>query len=148
VHNVLLRAAASEPGSGGTRIEGAVLLHPYFVGSTAIEGESESAVAAIAKLWAFACPDAADPWINPTVPGAEAGLDRLGCDRVLVCAVEEDLPAARDRAYYDAVAASAWPGSAAWLESERVGHVFFLMEPECENAKRLVDRIVAFIAGS
>jgi hypothetical protein len=60
---------------------------------------------------------------------------------MLVCATE-DLLAARDHAYYEAVTASAWPGSVAWLQSEGVGHIFFLMESECENAKRLMERIV------
>ncbi|CAL5081803.1 unnamed protein product [Urochloa decumbens] len=154
VHNLLVRASSSVSGCGsGTKIiEGAVLLHPFFVGSTAVEGESESAVAITAKMWAVACPDAAggadDPWINPTAPAAAPALERLGCKRMLVCAAEEDWLAARDRAYYDAVASSAWPGSAAWLESEGEGHVFFLFKPECERAKQLMERVVAFIAGA
>jgi hypothetical protein len=35
-----------------------------------------------------------------------------------------------------------------WLESHGENHVFFLGKPECENAKRLMDRLVAFIAGA
>ena len=149
VHNVLVRASSAE---NAARIEGAVLLHPFFGGSTAIEGEPERAVVNTAKWWASACPDAAngadDPRINPTAPGAPA-LERLGCERMLVCAAEKDwVAAARDRAYYDAVAASAWPGSAAWLETEGEEHVFFLLKPECDRAKALMDRVVAFIAGA
>nr|TKW19771.1 hypothetical protein SEVIR_4G041801v2 [Setaria viridis] len=144
-----MRASSAD---NAPRIEGAVLLHPFFGGIMAIEGEPECAVVITAKVWAFACPDAAggadDPRINPTAPGAAAGLESLGCERLLVCAAAKDWLVARDRAYYDAAAASAWPGSAAWLESEGLGHVFFLMKPECENAKRLMERIVAFIAGS
>ncbi|CAN6174586.1 unnamed protein product [Urochloa humidicola] len=154
VHNLLVMTSSSSV-SGGSRtaeIEGAILLHPFFVGSTAVEGEPEHALAITSKMWAVACPDAAggadDPWINPTAPGAAAALERLWCKRVLVCAAEEDWLAARDRAYYDAVAASAWPGSAAWLESEGEGHVFFLLKPECERAKQLMERVVAFIAGA
>ncbi|PUZ71025.1 hypothetical protein GQ55_2G281500 [Panicum hallii var. hallii] len=148
VHNVLVRASSAE---NAARIEGAVLLHPFFGGSTAIEGEPERAVVITAKVWASACPDAADgaddPRINPTTPGAPA-LERLGCERMLVCAAEKDWLVARDRAYYDAVAASAWPGSAAWLETEGEEHVFFLLKPECDRAKALMDRVVAFIAGA
>ncbi|CAN6204686.1 unnamed protein product [Urochloa humidicola] len=129
VHNVLVRAAAAEE-EDAPRIEGAVMLHPFFGGSAAIEGEPEHAVVITEKVWAFACPDAAggadDPRINPTSPGAAAAaaLERLGCERVLVCAAGKDWLVARDRAYYDAVAASAWPGSAAWLETEGEEHVF------------------------
>jgi len=148
VHNVLVRASSAE---NAARIEGAVLLHPWFGGSTAIEGEPERAVVITAKVWACACPDAADGAddrrINPTAPGAPA-LERLGCERMLVCTAEKDWLVARDRAYYDAVAASAWPGSAAWLETEGEEHVFFLLKPECDRAKALMDRVVAFIAGA
>jgi acetyl esterase/lipase len=148
VHNVLTMASSAD---NAPRIEGAVMLHPFFGGSTAIEGEPERAVAITAKVWAFACPDAAggadDPRINPMAPGAVVGLAHLGCERLLVCAAAKDWLAARGRAYYDAVAASAWPGSAAWLETEGEEHVFFLLKPECDRARTLMDRVVAFIAG-
>lgn len=149
VHNVLMKASSAD--KGAPRIEGAVLLHAFFGGSTAIDGEPERAVAITKKLWSFACRDAAggadDPRINPTAPGAPA-LECLGCLRVLVCAAEKDWLAARDRAYYEALAGSAWPGSAQWLQSSGEDHVFFVMKPGCDNAKRLMDHVVAFIAGA
>ncbi|KAF8781148.1 hypothetical protein HU200_001125 [Digitaria exilis] len=150
VHNVLMRASSS-CSEDAARIEGAVMLHPFFGGSTAIEGEPERAVAITEKVWAFACPDAAegadDPRINPTAPGAP-GLDGLGCERVMVCAAEKDWLVPRNRAYYDAVVASAWPGSAAWVETEGEEHVFFLHKPDCDRAKALMDHVLAFIAGT
>ncbi|CAN6196208.1 unnamed protein product [Urochloa humidicola] len=150
VHNVLMRASSEE--DDAPRIEGAVMLHPFFGGSAAIEGEPEHAVAITEKVWTFACPDAVggadDPRINPTAPGAAAALERLGCERVLVCAAAKDWLVARDRVYYDAVAASAWAGRAAWFETEGEQHVFFLLKPECDGAKVLMDRVVAFIAGA
>jgi hypothetical protein len=85
--------------------------------------------------------------MNPLAPGAPA-LEKLGCARMLVCAGKQDALYVRDRAYYEAVAASAWPGDVAWLESEGEDHDFFLPKPECENAKQLMDRVVAFIAGA
>ncbi|WVZ65217.1 hypothetical protein U9M48_014619 [Paspalum notatum var. saurae] len=149
VHNMLVRGASSA--DNAPRIEGAVLLHPYFGGSTAMEGEEEGAVAVTAMMWASACPGAADgaddPRFNPIAPGAPE-LERIGCERVLVCTAEKDWLATRGRAYYEAVVASAWPGDAAWLESKGEEHVFFLLKPECENAKQLMDRVVAFIAGA
>ncbi|KAL6846282.1 hypothetical protein ACP4OV_023730 [Aristida adscensionis] len=154
VHNVLVRAAAAaatSDGDGPTRIEGAILLHPFFGGSTAIAGETERAVEITGKVWPLACPGAVDgaddPSINPTARGAP-GLERLGCERMLVCAAAKDWLAPRDRAYYDAVAASAWRGSAAWVETEGEEHVFFLQKPECDGAKALMARVVAFIAGA
>ncbi|XP_015696813.2 2-hydroxyisoflavanone dehydratase-like [Oryza brachyantha] len=145
-HEMLVRAAAS----GGPRMEGAILLHPWFGGSKEIEGEPEGGAAITAAMWSYACPEAAagadDPRLNPLAPGGPA-MEKLPCERMLVCAGQKDVLAPRNRAYYDAVAASAWRGSLEWLESEGEGHVFFLGKPECENAKQLMDRVVAFMAG-
>ncbi|EAZ39755.1 hypothetical protein OsJ_24193 [Oryza sativa Japonica Group] len=147
VHDVLLRASSNK----GPRIEGAIMLHPFFGGSTAIDGESDEAVYIASKVWPFACPGAVngvdDPRMNPTAPGAPA-LEKLGCERLLVCTAQEDWLVARGRAYYGAVAASAWRGSAAWHETEGEGHVFFLRDPGCDKAKQLMDRVVAFIASA
>ncbi|CAL5064017.1 unnamed protein product [Urochloa decumbens] len=148
VHDMLLRAS----GAGGLpRVEGAIMLHPWFGGNTPIEGEPEGAPAAMAGLWMYACPGAVggadDPRMNPLAPGAPA-LEKLACARMLVCAGKMDALYVRDRAYYEAVAASAWPGDVAWHESEGEEHVFFLPKPECENAKQLMNTVVAFIAGA
>jgi len=148
VHDMLLRASGN---GGGPRIEGAVMLHPWFGRNAPIEGEPEGFSAATAGLWTYACPGAVggadDPRMNPLAPGAPP-LEKLGCARMLVCAGKKDALYLRDRAYYEAVAASAWPGDVAWLESEGEDHDFFLGKPECENAKKLMDRVVAFIAGA
>uniref|UniRef100_A0A0E0QSE9 Alpha/beta hydrolase fold-3 domain-containing protein n=2 Tax=Oryza TaxID=4527 RepID=A0A0E0QSE9_ORYRU len=148
VHDMLLRAASN----GGPRIEGALLLHPWFGGSTVLEGEPPAAAALTGMIWCYACPGASggadDPRMNPLAPGAPA-LEKLACERMLVAAGQTDGLAARDRAYYDAVAASPWRGTATWVESEGEGHVFFLEKPECDKAKQLMDRVVEFIsAGS
>ncbi|KAF8695147.1 hypothetical protein HU200_037758 [Digitaria exilis] len=148
VHDMLLRAS----GNGGSpRVEGAVMLHPWFGGSKRIEGETEVAAEVTAVFWKYACPGAVggvdDPRLNPLAPGAPA-LEKLGCARMLVCTGSKDWFYARGRAYYEAVAASAWPGEVAWHESEGEEHVFFLEKPECEKAEQLMDRVVAFVAGA
>ncbi|OEL22929.1 putative carboxylesterase 12 [Dichanthelium oligosanthes] len=151
VHNVLVKLASlSHPAA--PRIEGAILLHPWFGGNTLVEGEDAAKAKEMATVWEFACPGTADgaddPRFNPMAPGAP-GLESLRCERMLVCAGEKDWAAARDRAYYAALAASAWPGSTAWLESEGEGHVFFLDKPGCTNARELMmDGIVTFVHGS
>ncbi|CAN6210946.1 unnamed protein product [Urochloa humidicola] len=147
VHNILVRLD-SLPHPAAPRIEGAILLHPWFGGNALVEGEDATRAKEMARIWEFACPGAAggadDPRMNPMAPGAPA-LESLRCERMLVCAGEKDWAAARDRAYYAAVAASAWPGRTAWLESEGEGHVFFLEKPECTKARELMDRVVTFI---
>ncbi|CAM0951707.1 unnamed protein product [Alopecurus aequalis] len=151
VHNVLIRASVQP----APRVEGAILLHPWFGGNTMVEGEAEAMARDMAMLWEFACPGAVggadDPRFNPMAPGTP-GLENLRCERMLVCAGLKDWAAARDRAYYAAVSTSAWRGSAwrggvAWFESEGEEHVFFLQKPDGANAKELMDRVVAFIAG-
>ncbi|GJN33777.1 hypothetical protein PR202_gb22400 [Eleusine coracana subsp. coracana] len=113
---------------------------------------TERAVEIAVKVWGFACPDAVngadDPRFNAAAPGNASRLQHLGCDRMLVCAAEKDWLAPRVREYYGAVTASAWRGSAAWLETEGEEHVFFLLKPECDRAKALMDRVVAFIAAA
>ncbi|KAK1631391.1 hypothetical protein QYE76_005706 [Lolium multiflorum] len=147
VHDMLMRVADS----GGPNVEGAILLHPWFCGSTPIEREPPAVTMVTGMLWSYACPGAAggadDPRMNPLAPGAPA-LDKLGCVRMLVTAGLEDGLAARNRAYHDAVAGSSWSGNAAWHGSDGEGHVFFLGKPGCEKGKQLMDRIVAFIAGA
>ncbi|CAN6174588.1 unnamed protein product [Urochloa humidicola] len=150
VHNVLIRLASISDDPAAPRIEGAILLHPWFGGNALVEGEDATKAKEMAAVWEFACPGAAggagadDPRMNPMAPGTPA-LESLRCERMLVCAGEKDWAAARDRAYYAAVSASAWAGSAAWLESEGEGHVFFLEKPECAKARELMDRVVTFV---
>ncbi|KAK3133537.1 hypothetical protein QOZ80_6AG0537800 [Eleusine coracana subsp. coracana] len=150
-HDMLVRASGNGD-DGPTSIEGAILFHPWFGGSTLIDGEEESSWEFNARFWAFVCPGAVggsdDPRVNPVAPGAPPMEKQLGCKRMLVCAATEDKLFARERAYYDAVAASAWPGTVDWFESDGEEHVFFLNKPECDKAKQLMDRVVAFIAGA
>ncbi|KAL6846284.1 hypothetical protein ACP4OV_023732 [Aristida adscensionis] len=152
VHDILIKLASpSSTSRPAPRIEGAILLHPWFGGSTLVEGEDPESAKVMAAIWEFACGGAAaggadNPRFNPMAPGAP-GLEGLRCDRMLVCAGEKDVLAARGRAYYAAVAASAWRGGAAWFESEGEGHVFFLEKPEGAKARELMDRVVAFVAG-
>ncbi|KAG2635492.1 tuliposide A-converting enzyme 1, chloroplastic-like [Panicum virgatum] len=152
VYNVAMMAAAEgEAGSAaGARIEGAVLLHAGFGGREPIDGETTEWAAFSEKLWSFACPEATDgaddPRMNPLVAAAPS-LRNLPCKRVLVCAAERDSLRPRDRAYYEALAASGWSGAVEWFESLGQEHVFFLFKPGCDEAVVLMDRLVAFFAG-
>ena len=152
VHNVAMMAAAEgEAGSAaGARIEGAVLLHAGFGGREPIDGETPEWAAFSEKLWAFAFPEATDgaddPRMNPLVAAAPS-LRNLPCKRVLVCAAERGSLRPRDRAYYEALAASGWSGAVEWFETKGQEHVFFLFKPGCDEAVALMDRLVAFFAG-
>ncbi|XP_025799445.1 tuliposide A-converting enzyme 1, chloroplastic-like [Panicum hallii] len=156
VHNVAMMAASEGEAAPGTaaaaaRVEGAVLLHAGFGGREPIDGETPEWAAFSEKLWVFACPEATDgaddPRMNPLVAAATS-LRNLPCKRVLVCAAERDLLRPRDRAYYEALAASGWSGKVEWFESRGQEHAFFLFEPGCDEAVALMDRLVAFFAGN
>uniref|UniRef100_A0A0E0KR87 Alpha/beta hydrolase fold-3 domain-containing protein n=1 Tax=Oryza punctata TaxID=4537 RepID=A0A0E0KR87_ORYPU len=133
------------------RLKGIVLIHPWFWGREPIGGE-EAAAGEQKGLWEFVCPDAADgaddPRMNPTAAGAP-GLENLACEKVMVCVAEGDTLRWRGRAYAEA-AARARGGEASavaeLLESEGVGHVFYLFEPAHEKADELLRRIAAFIS--
>uniref|UniRef100_A0A0D9VHB4 Alpha/beta hydrolase fold-3 domain-containing protein n=1 Tax=Leersia perrieri TaxID=77586 RepID=A0A0D9VHB4_9ORYZ len=130
------------------RLKGAVFIHPWFWGSEAVGEETRDAEgrARGAGLWMFACPDTSgmdDPRMNPMAPGAP-GLERLACDRVMVCAAEGDFLRWRAHAYAAAVAA-ARGGGVEVLETEGEGHVFYLFDPDGDKAKEMMDRMVAFV---
>jgi acetyl esterase/lipase len=153
----------------GAGLRGVVLIHPWFWGKEPIGGEQEHrrprAKRAEAEgrgrkkhLWEFVCPGAVDgvddPRMNPTAPGAP-GLESLACEKVMVCVAEGDHLRWRGKAYAEAVAQAkkgvaraellADTAAVEMLESEGVGHVFFLLDPEMEEAKELLGRIAAFV---
>ncbi|KAK1295825.1 putative carboxylesterase 2 [Acorus calamus] len=135
-------------GGGGVQIEGVVLVHPYFWGSTDTTEEalSEEERAKHDKMWRFVCPTSEgvdDPRVNPLAEGAPS-LAGLGCERVLVCEAEKDFLRGRGRTYCEGLKRSGWKGTAEFVETEGEGHVFHLFNPECENAKVLMKRMMSF----
>ncbi|KAM0873385.1 hypothetical protein ACQ4PT_038096 [Festuca glaucescens] len=131
------------------KLRGIVLIHPWFWGKEPIgeEPRPENKGGVEEKgLWEFVCPDAADgaddPRMNPTAAGAP-GLEKLACEKVMVCVAEGDFLRWRGRAYAEAAARARGPEPAVELfESEGVGHVFYLYEPAAEKARELLQRIV------
>uniref|UniRef100_A0A0D3ERG1 Alpha/beta hydrolase fold-3 domain-containing protein n=1 Tax=Oryza barthii TaxID=65489 RepID=A0A0D3ERG1_9ORYZ len=115
------------------RLKGIVMIHPWFWGKEPIGGE--------------AADGADDPRMNPTAAGAP-GLENLACEKVMVCVAEGDTLRWRGRAYAEAVVRARGGEAAAveLLESEGVGHVFYLFEPGHEKADELLRRIAAFIS--
>ncbi|KAK1295832.1 putative carboxylesterase 2 [Acorus calamus] len=141
-HNIAMRS-----GGGGVRIEGVVLVHPYFWGSTeTTEALSEEERAKREGVWRFVCPTSKgvdDPRVNPLAEGA-LSLAGLGSERVLVCEAEKDFLRGRGRTYYEGLKRSGWKGTAEFVETEGEGHVFHLFNPGCESAKVLMKRLVSF----
>uniref|UniRef100_A0A0E0K1D6 Alpha/beta hydrolase fold-3 domain-containing protein n=1 Tax=Oryza punctata TaxID=4537 RepID=A0A0E0K1D6_ORYPU len=146
-HHLAMHHAADHPPPH--RLRGAVLIHPWFWGSEAVGEESPDPEgrARGAGLWVYACPGTTgmdDPRMNPMAPGAPA-LERLGCDRVMVCAAEGDFLRWRAHAYAGAVAAAKGDAAVEVLETTGEGHVFHLFDPDGGKAKELLYRMVAFV---
>ncbi|KAJ1268851.1 hypothetical protein BS78_07G165000 [Paspalum vaginatum] len=132
-HNVTLRAGGVGGGlPGSARIEGMVLLHPYFRGTELVPSESAAAAWSLEKaeqLWGFICAGRYGidhPFINPLVmPAPEWAA--LGCRRALVTVAEHDTLRDRGRRYVEALRGSAWAGEEAVLyETQGEDHVYFI----------------------
>merc|ERR1712183_819716 len=144
-HHMGLRMGTE--GLVGLKLDGIVLVHPYFWGEEAIGGEATEAEKKvhIDRLWRFTFPATSgsdDPYINPA---KDPKLGSLGCRRVLVCIAEKDL--LRDRGWYyrELLEKSEWEGAVEVMEAPGEEHVFHLMNPTCENGKAMLKRIVSFI---
>ncbi|VAI13243.1 unnamed protein product [Triticum turgidum subsp. durum] len=143
-HHLLIQPDAA-------RLKGAVLIHPWFWGSEAVGEETRNPAwrAMGGRLWEFACPGSTgidDARMNPMAPGAP-GLETLACERVMVCVAEGDFLRWRGRAYAEAVAAArgGQGHGVELLETMGEGHVFHLFKPDCDKAKEMFHRIVAFV---
>nr|CAD1826256.1 unnamed protein product [Ananas comosus var. bracteatus] len=140
--NIAYNAARALPPGA---LKGLVLIHPFLLSSALSPSEPRDAAlrAKLLEGWRFACPGTCgvdDPRVNPMGPG----LKDLGCERVMVCIAEDELME-RGRAYYEALRASGWGGSAELVESEGEGHEFFLQNPGSEKAVAMMERLAAFI---
>ncbi|CAM0874840.1 unnamed protein product [Alopecurus aequalis] len=102
------------------RLNGAVLIHPWFWGSEAVGEETR----------------------DPAERAHVAGLDR-----VMVCTAEGDFVRWRGRAYSEAVTAARGVGEheVELLETEGEEHVFYLFKPDCDKAKEMLHEIVALV---
>ncbi|CAD6265182.1 unnamed protein product [Miscanthus lutarioriparius] len=130
-HNVAMRAGRSGL-PGGPRIEGMVLLHPYFCGKELVPSESAEPLRSLEtaeRWWAFVCAGRYGidhPFVNPLAMPATEWVS-LGCRRAMVTVAELDRMRDRGRRYVEALRASTWAGDEAVLyEDQGERHVFFL----------------------
>lgn len=134
-HEVMVRASEQNGGLGDdAKIVGMILVHPFFG-----DGKPD-------KIWSCIAPDSRgcdDSRLNPMAhPDL---LSRLACSRVLVLTAEKDFVRERSWLYYDALNKSGWDGELEIMETEKEEHCFHLPNPNCDNAKVLMQRIVTFI---
>ncbi|GAB4833694.1 hypothetical protein Ancab_031941 [Ancistrocladus abbreviatus] len=135
------------------KIEGAILIHPYFWGNERIGSESNMDYGIVEELWKYACPSDSqggsnldNPWLNPFVQEAPP-LKELGVERVLILVAEEDWFRDRGWLYYEQPRKSGWRGKKVEIdEAKGEHHTFHLDNPDSENAIKLMEKVIAFIS--
>ncbi|KQJ98620.1 tuliposide A-converting enzyme 1, chloroplastic isoform X1 [Brachypodium distachyon] len=145
------------PIPGSARIEGLVLLHPYFRGKDPLPSESRNNPGFLQRAersWGFVCSwryGIDHPFINPLAMPAEEWA-ALGCRRALVTAAGLDTMRDRARRYVETLRGSGeWAGEeAALYETDGEGHVYFLENsgPGADKAQKELDAVVLFIKRS
>ncbi|XP_056177268.1 probable carboxylesterase 2 [Syzygium oleosum] len=130
------------------KLSGIGMIQPYFWGEKPIGAEvaDPGRKALVDSWWRFVCVSdkgCDDPLINPFADGAP-GVDGLACKKVLVIVSEKDILRDRGRLYYEKLVESG--GAAAEImEIDGEDHVFHIFDPSCEKAKRLFERVAAFV---
>ncbi|XP_027072028.1 probable carboxylesterase 12 [Coffea arabica] len=132
-HNMAAKASQHSLGDG-VKLLGLILMHPSF-------GNGQPH-----KLWELICPDL-NGWDDPRLhPMAHRSLlSSLVCSKILICISEKDSLRQRGWLYYEALKNSGWEGELDFLEIEDEGHVFHLLNPNCDNAKILMKRVDSFL---
>lgn len=98
---------------GGAKIKG-VALDPYFQGRSAVGAHSTDPayLQSAARTWSFICAGKYPidhPYLNPLMLLTSL-LQHLGCSRVLVTVSGQDRLSPWQRAYYNTLWSSGWPG--------------------------------------
>ncbi|XP_014520185.1 2-hydroxyisoflavanone dehydratase-like [Vigna radiata var. radiata] len=144
-HNIAMRAGA-EALPGGVTVLGALVSHPFFLGSERIGSETEENLSFRVWKWIQPCDGGGfdNPLINP-LSSAAASLSGLGCRKLLVCTAGVDELRERGLWYYEAVKKSGWKGKVELYEVDGEDHVFHVNDPETQNAHSMFKRFADFI---
>ncbi|KAF8772672.1 hypothetical protein HU200_005639 [Digitaria exilis] len=116
------------------------------IGNEATTGKERKARAD--AFWRFLYPGSPgldDPLSNPFSEAAGGSAARVVAERVLVCVAEKDDLRDRGVWYYESLKACGYPGQVELLESMGEGHVFYCMNPRCDKAKEMHERVLSFL---
>ncbi|KAL9243789.1 hypothetical protein vseg_017635 [Gypsophila vaccaria] len=134
-HNMLAQAGRAGLLTPKTKIEGVMMVHPFFAQGTLDEVVDYLSERKMGVM---------DPRFNPM-----AEPDRMRrevvCERVMVCVDKEDWLREKGVAYYEALKGSGWEGKLELLETNGGGHVFHLRFPEHEKTAQFCKTIASYI---
>ncbi|WCJ38461.1 alpha/beta-Hydrolases superfamily protein [Euphorbia peplus] len=149
-HNLGMRFGVDKLSFGGVNLVGLVIVHSFFWGKEAIDGETrDPKIRATADgLWNLTYPNASGGSDHPAVnPGMDPNLSKLGCKKVLVLVAEKDeLLKRRQWFYYENLIKCGWEGSVEIMETKDEEHDFHInINPNGENAAALMKTIASFL---
>ncbi|XP_010066040.2 probable carboxylesterase 12 [Eucalyptus grandis] len=145
VHNMCIRLG--EEKLNGVEFSGIMMVHPYFWGDEPLplettEPEKRSQVRDIWRMVNPTTTGCDDPLVNPAT---DPRLSGLGVDRILICVAEKDMLRQRGWYYKEVLSKSGWSGVVEVVEAPGEDHVFHLLNPGCENAAKMMKKLVSFM---
>lgn len=151
-HNLAVRLKAGSLELAPVRVKGYILLAPFFGGTVRKKSEAEGPREAflnlelIDRFWRLSIPigETTDhPLINPFGP-VSPSLEAVDLDQILVVVGGSDL--LKDRGEDYAKALKNFGKKVEYVEFEGKQHGFFTIDPNSEDANRLMQIIKHFIA--
>ncbi|KAK9682780.1 hypothetical protein RND81_10G095500 [Saponaria officinalis] len=134
-HNMLAQASRAGLLSPTTKIEGVVLVHPFFS-----LGELKDVVEFLSEGKMGVTHPIFHPMGDPVRMRRE-----VECERMLVCVEKDDVLREKGTAYYEALKGSGWEGKVELLETNGGGHVFHLWDAKLEKSHEFLQVIASFI---
>ncbi|KAI6677907.1 hypothetical protein NL676_038703 [Syzygium grande] len=145
VHNMGIRLG--EETLQGIEFPGVMMVHPYFWGNEPLPSETTEPErrSGAENLWHAAnltTTGCDDPLINPTM---DPRLSGLAFNRILICIAEKDIFRHRGLYYKEALGDRGWRGFMEVMETPGEDHVFHLINPSCDNAAKMMKKLVSFV---
>ncbi|KAL0697925.1 hypothetical protein Bca4012_054047 [Brassica carinata] len=100
-------------------------------------------------IWEVASPGSEKGVEDPRINVVGSDLSGLGCVRVLVMVAGKDVLAREGRVYAEKLVVSGWEGGRVEVvETKDEDRVFYIRNPDSDNARLLVQRIAEFLRQS
>ncbi|KAK9664591.1 hypothetical protein RND81_14G054000 [Saponaria officinalis] len=134
-HDMLARAGRAGLLSPAKKIEGVVIVHPFFTVGQSVKLVDVLSGGKMAMT---------DPKLNPMGDPARMRTEVV-CERMLVCVDKDDMLKGCGVAYCEALKGSGWEGKVELLETNGGGHVFHLWDQKLEKSHEFLKVIASFI---
>lgn len=144
-HHMVRKSEKDKLSPGSFKISGLVLSHPYFLSKALIEEMELGGNRYYEGLWKIASPNSENGVKDPCINVDGSDLSGLGCGRVLVMVAGNDPLASGGWGYAATLEKSGWKGKVELIETKDEGHVFHLLNPHSDNARRHLQTFAEFL---